>query len=352
MDFLPDVMMGGERMSILHVGVDIAKDDFAVAVWTDGRSKPMGTVANDEAGFAQLAEQLKQLCQEQGVSGIRLIMEATGGYELRLAYFAHAQGWEISVANAKQVRDWANGSGRRAKTDKLDAQWLARYGVERQPALWRPLPEAASELESLVTRKRELEKMLRQELNRQHSLQQQPKVAQVVPENVKLMIEAIKKSIEDIEQAIDELLRRHPPMQEDVKALDGVPGIGEKTVLPIFALLARWDNLTQGQGTGKQLTAYVGLDPKTRESGKSVRGRAMISKMGDPDMRRALFMAALGGIRGNNALHDFYKRLVGRGKAKMVALVAAARKILLWAWEVYRNHTNFDPKRLAGASAK
>lgn len=124
-----------------------------------------------------------------------------------------------------------------------------------------------------------------------------------------------------------------------------VPGIGERNVLPILVLFYRWRARTAGRGTPKGLVAFVGLDPQPYESGRSVHKRATISKMGDRSVRRYLYLGALGGVRGKNALRYFYKRLVSRGKAKRLALVAAAHKILTWAWAVFSQGVDFDPSR-------
>ena len=91
--------------------------------------------------------------------------------------------------------------------------------------------------------------------------------------------------------------------------------------------------------------AFVGLDPQPYESGRSVHKRATISKMGGRSVRRYLYLGALGGVRGKNVLRTFYKRLVSRGKAKRLALVAAAHKILIWAWAVFAKDVDFDPAR-------
>ena len=106
-----------------------------------------------------------------------------------------------------------------------------------------------------------------------------------------------------------------------------------------------------GRGRAKGLVAYLGRDPQPFESGTSVRRRARISHMGAAHLRRRLFMSALGGTRGNNALRSFYLRLVGRGKPKMVALIAAARKIVVWAWAIFRTSTPFDPTRIQRRAA-
>ena len=98
-------------------------------------------------------------------------------------------------------------------------------------------------------------------------------------------------------------------------------------------------------GTAKAITAYFGLDPKAYESGTSIRKRAGISRQGNTEIRHFLYMGALGGVGGNNPLRNFYKSLVGRGKPKKLALVAAARKILIWCWAVFRQGKPFDATR-------
>ncbi len=172
-----------------------------------------------------------------------------------------------------------------------------------------------------------------------------------VASTIDRVLAALGETLREIEGVIAAHLRAHPALYEDAKRLRSVPGIGAKNVAYILVLLHRWLTLTDSQGTEKGLAAYIGLDPQTYESGTSVHRRAVISRMGDQAVRRRLFMGALGGVRGNNPLRTFYQRLVGRGKPKMVALVAAARKLLTWAWAVFRRQTLFDAARLAPAAA-
>jgi len=332
-------------MSLLSVGVDIAKQTFAGAVWIQGASRSLGEFPNRQAGFEALAARLEAERARVGAALIQLVLEPTGGYELGLAGFARAQGWRVSRPNPRHVRDFAKGLGQRAKTDKQDALLLARYGAERQPPPWAPLPAAVSELESLLARQQELEQMLRQERNRQQGLAGRPGVAASVLPNLAQVIEALERAREQVEAAIQEHLKEQPALAEQARELRAVPGVGPQSVLPLLVLLHRWHALTGGTGTAKKLTAYAGLDPLTHQSGTSVRGRETISRMGDRRLRARLYMCALGGVKGQNALRAYYQRLVGRGKAKKVALVAASRKILIWAWAVFRDHVSFQAEK-------
>jgi transposase len=109
--------------------------------------------------------------------------------------------------------------------------------------------------------------------------------------------------------------------------------------------------LTNGEGTAKELTAYIGLDPRPYQSGQTLSRRAGISRMGNKMLRSYVYMGARGGVLGDNVLREFFQRLIGRGKAYKVALVAAARKILVWAWRVFQDDTEFDPALAASKMA-
>lgn len=114
--------------------------------------------------------------------------------------------------------------------------------------------------------------------------------------------------------------------------------------------MSRFNILTGGEGTNKAITAYYGLDPQHIESGISVYKRPSISRQGDHNMRHLLYMGALGGIRGNNPLRAFYQRLTGAGKKAKVAIVASARKIIVWSWAVFRQNCAFDFSRFGYGS--
>jgi transposase len=333
-------------MNSLYIGIDIAKATFVAAVHGPAGESVWGEFANTPAGFEQWRAQLDRALEDQPVPEVVVVLEPTGGYELALAGFAAEHGWRVSRPNAGRVHDWVKSQGRRAKTDVLDARLLARYGAAQPLAPWRPLPRAYSELESLLLRQEDLETMLQQERNRQAALGLKSGTASVVARNLAAVLTALEQAQAEIRAAIKAHLKAHPALQAKVRRLRTVPGVGAKTVLFVLVVLARWDILTEGIGQAKGLVAYAGLDPKTHDSGTSVHKPARLSRMGNRQMRRKLYLAAFGGVRARRGpLRDFYQRLVGRGKAKKLAITAAARKILIWAWAVYRTDTDFDRKR-------
>ena len=236
--------------------------------------------------------------------------------------------------------------GIRAKTDRRDARTLAHYGVMQTPHLWQPLPTEVEQLEHLLSRLGILEHTLRQEESRWQSIENRITVQKEAIKSHKQTIAFLKRQILQIQKAIREHLKVHPHLKEQRKILLTVSGVGEKNVLHILVMMHRWGALTDGEGDTKGLVAYVGLDPKPHESGTSIHKKAGISRQGNRPFRSRLFMSALGGIKGRNSpLTAFYQRLVGRGKPKKLALVAAARKILVWCWAVFRTNTPFDITR-------
>ncbi|HEX9114846.1 MAG TPA: IS110 family transposase [Anaerolineae bacterium] len=335
-------------MSVLYVGIDVSRKTLDVAACLrDAPVQDLDRFANTEADFPPLAQAVTTKAQELGAETIHLILEPTGGYEQPLAHFALAQGWQVSLPNPRTVKDWAKGQGRRGKSDRRDARVLAQYGAEKRPPAWQPIPEPVAVLEALLERRNDLEGMLRQERNRRDAMQAQNKYRGLVAESLEISIARLQKDIAALDDEIRKHLDRHPDLKQQVKDLDSVPGVGDRSVLPLLVVLHRWAELTHYQGTRQGLAAYLGLDPQPHQSGTSVRGRSWISRQGDPHMRSVLFMSALGGVRGANPLRTFYQRLVAAGKPKKVALVAAARKILVWAWAVFRYQVPFMAEKAA-----
>jgi transposase len=334
-------------MKTLSLGVDIACLSMALAVLDDHGLETLASVSNDANGFAQLRHSLAARYPDLPACQIHVCLEPTGGYEEAFCLFACEQGWQVHLPNPKHVRDWAKGCGQRAKTDRIDARTLARYLDERRPPLWHPVDAPVSELDSLLERKRDLEQMLQQERNRHQLLARRPRIAGAVTGNVEQMLSSLEQALAQIEQAISEHLHQQPDLAEQARQLRTVPGVGAKNVLPLLITLCRFCALTEGAGSSKSLTAYAGLDPSTIQSGTSVRGARGISRLGNRRLRQQLYMGALGGTRGHNALRVFYERLVSGGKAKKTALVAAAHKILTWSWAVFRTQTDFDGNKYA-----
>lgn len=328
----------------LYVGVDMSKSHFDAAICPERGPISLGKYPNDQAGWTQFIKEATVAAKKQGYPSIHLVVEPTGGYQLPLVAFVFDHEWQVSLPNPKRVRDWSKGMGTRAKNDPLDSRILAQFGVACQPETENQLPEAVASLDSLLRRQEDLQKMWRSEKNRAEALDYKSSASPAVKESVERLIAWLEKELAEVEAAIKELLNKHPDLKQEARLLETVAGVGDKTVLPLLVFLHRWQARTAGQGTAKGLVAFAGLDPQEHSSGSSVWRPPTISKMGCRFTRHKLYMAARGGVKARSGpLRSFYDRLRGRGKAYRLAVIAAARKILVWAFAVFSRKTPFDP---------
>jgi len=338
---------------MLTVGVDVAKATLEAALWQEGRAVRLGRFEQTAAGWGALRDAI--VAQPRPVmdrEAVAIVLEPTGGYELAVALWARQQsGWQVHRPNPARVRAWARSQGLRAKTDRQDALLLARFGASAQPALsvWQPLTSEVSELEQLLRRRDDVKDLLERERRRQEQLGVRPDASTTVRVSVERLLKTLEDELADLERAITEHIQQHTQLQAAAVRLRTVPGVGARVALPLLVVCERFHALTGGEGDAKGVVAYVGLDPQLYESGVSVRRAAGISRKGDRLLRARLYMGALGALRGDNPVRAFYQRLVQRGKPKKLALVAAARKLLVWAWAVFLSGQPFDAGKVGGS---
>jgi transposase len=292
---------------MVFVGIDVSKDWLDVHVYPSGEAYK---VARDGKGVADLVERMKALGPE------RVALEATGGFETVVAAALAGAGLPLVVANPAQVRHFAQALGRRAKTDPIDAAVIARFVEATRPEL-RPLADEATQLlADLVARRRQIIEMIVAERNRQHRVS-----VKRIAKSIERLIKALEKELTEIDGEIDTGVRGSPAWREKEDLLASVPGVGSITARTLLAELPELGHLDN-----KKIAALVGLAPFTRQSGRW-KGQSMIEG-GRKAVRSVLFMATLAACRHNPALKAFRQRLIDAGKPKMVAAIAAARKLL------------------------
>jgi transposase len=272
------------------VGIDIAKAALDVFIGSGGAAF---SVTNDEVGIRELLRHL--------APGDFAILEATGGLEVAVASALAAAGIAVAIVNPRQVRDFARATGRLAKTDRLDAAVLARFGEAVRPEA-RPLAnEQAQGLEALVTPRRQLVEMLTAEKNRRASARK------VSHRSIDEHIRWLEKRLSSFDDELAELIRDTPLWRERDELLRSVPGVGKVLSSTLLAHLPELGLLNR-----KQIAALAGLAPFNRDSG-SLRGSRCIWG-GRAQVRRVLYMATVAGVRSNPVIKNFYAQLRGRGK--------------------------------------
>lgn len=291
-----------------YVGIDIAKDHL------DLFQLPQETAARfdyDNYGLRKIATYLKRR------RPTLIVMEASGGYETRLAAELAAAGLPVAVVNPAQVRNYAKALGILAKTDALDSKVLARFAQDTKPEAGRlPEPEERA-LKALVKRRRQLSDMLVAEKNR---LQRLESVS--VKGSLEESIRFIKAQLKEFDDEIKTSIRNSPAWREKDDLLQSMPGVGPTTSHTLLAALPEL-----GQLNRRQIASLIGVAPMNRDSG-AFRGHRMIAG-GRKSVRNALYMAALVASQCNPEIKSFYLRLVKAGKKKKVALTACMRKMIV-----------------------
>jgi transposase len=289
------------------VGIDVSQ------AWLDIALRPAGTywrLANQEQGWRELIEQLKDL----PISLV--VVESTGGMERGIVQVLQKAGVSVAVINPKRARDFAKASGRLAKTDRIDAAVLAHFGQAMQP-LPKPLSSEVQEaLSDLVNRRQQVVEMLNSEQRRLHSVRNRTAKA-----DIESHIEWLKQRVKGLDAEIDQLRKENTSWQQQFEWLTSVPGVGRVVATTLLAALPEL-----GQISTKQLASLVGIAPFNCDSGK-MRGKRHIVG-GRALVRSVLYMSALVAIQHNPVICAFYQRLLSSGKAKKVALIACAHKLL------------------------
>jgi len=307
----------------VNVGIDVSQAIFDVAVVP---SAERWQLSNDQIGFEQLLERLRGLHPE------RIVLEASGGYEVALVAVLASAGLPVVVANPRHVRDFARSTGRLAKTDTLDAQVLAHFAAAIRPAL-RPLPDAATrELSALLARRRQLVEMRTAELNRLTTAHER------VRSSIRELVQYLDKRIKELDRELHDRLRASPIWREKENLLRSIPGVG-----PVLSVTLLADVPELGSLSHRQLAALIGVAPFNRDSG-TWRGQRRIWG-GRATVRAVLYMATSVAVRRNPVVKALYERLMQAGKHHRVALVACMRKLLRICNAVLLHHT---PWRLAG----
>lgn len=303
------------------IGVDVGKEKLDVGVNDEKRVRVWN---NDPAGRADLSDWVEQ--QKPDL----VVVEASGGYETALVSELVARGQAVALVNPTRVRAFARAEGILAKTDKLDARVIARFGATMKPQARARREEEQVKLSEKITRRRQLVLMLTAEKNRLHT------ASPTMREHIASHIVWLQAEIEALEQQISQAIKANPAWAETAKRVDSAPGIGFITAATLVSDLPEL-----GQLNRQQIAALVGVAPFNQDSGKH-RGKRRIFG-GRSSVRSVLYMATLSAIRHNPVIKEFYQRLLDKGKLKKVALTACMRKLLVILNTMVKSGQDWNP---------
>lgn len=311
-----------------YIGIDVAKSELVMAIsGIDG----VWSFPNSEHGHAEATKWLKKL----DAPPVLIVLEATGGYERGITAALGSAKLPVVVVNPRQVRDFARGMGKLAKTDKLDAAVLAEFAARVRPEV-RELPtEEQEDLRELLIRRDQLKQMLLAENTR--LLQAAGKRYHRRRKEIKSHVSDLEKRMRMLESDLDDTLRRSSLWREHDDLLQSAPGIGKQTARSMIGFLPEL-----GTVSAAQIASLVGLAPRNRDSGM-MRGQRHIGG-GRSRLRATLYMATLAAIRTDPVVKGWYEHLLAAGKPKKVAIIACMRKLLVILNAMTKTNTRWQPQ--------
>ncbi|MBV7534124.1 IS110 family transposase [Chitinophaga sp. sic0106] len=320
------------------IGLDIAKSNFTACIGkynTDGSCilSKASKFDNTRAGFNQLLRWVRKYC-EPSIETV-YSMEATGIYYEALAYHLHELKLYVSVLLPNKVKHYAKSLNIKSKTDSIDAEIIARMGLERKLDPWSPPAPIFKQLRDLTRLYTDLKVEKTGFINRLKSIQSGHEPSAFVTKATEDIIKQLESAIVNCMKEIERLLASDPWLEEKVTKLLTIKGLGLITIAIILAETAGFNNIFNA----KQLASYAGYDVVQRESGSSIKGITRISKKGNTRIRSALHFPSIVAATHNKDLKIVYQR-INKGKAsKMIGATALQRKILLLTYAMWKNNT-------------
>ena len=288
---------------MIAVGIDVSKEVLDLGLH---REPKLQQYENTSAGIKRLVKAMLKLGE------VRILVEATGGYEEAVLTACAKAGIWICRVNPRQARDFAKATGQLAKTDALDARVLAEMMSVLSDRLRRhePPSEWGNELKSWLRRRNQVTEQIIA------NTQQLAMALPLIARGMKQTLAALRRERTVIDVAMKRLLAAHA-----TPAIGSGKGMGPMFQTALLALLPELGHLDR-----RQIAKLVGVAPMNRDSGKHQGKRTIYG--GRAQMRVALYMATLSAVRWDPELKAHYQQLRARGKIAKVALVACMRKML------------------------
>lgn len=286
-------------------------------------------VGNNNKGFEKILEHTG--------TNYHFVMEATGVYYIRLAFYLHGQGCCLSVVNALSIKRYIQMHMERNKSDKKDAGWICRYAIEQCPPYWEMPDSAYFECKQLYNTIREYAEQIKRFNNQLHSLGLLPVPSKDTMKSLKKVKQQLDKEMNSLEIKLEAVLQKWQPAQ--LKSVSSIKGIGKRATAMLIVF-------TQGfkyTHNHRQLISFAGLSPTEYSSGSSIQGKPRIYKRGGKNLRDVLYMCSMNAMKTNPACKALYERLRANGKTGKQALIAVCNKLLKQVFAVVKNNSLYQP---------
>lgn len=326
-------------------GIDVAQNELVVSLGRvegtlNNEVYAYKTFANKASGFAALLAWIKKHSDHQ--IAVRYVMEATGVYHEKLAYYLSDLGLEVSIVLPNKISSYIKTLEIKTITDKIASQAICQFGLERALELWQKPKKIFRDLKQLTRERDQIVADRTIAKNQLHAEQ-----AEAFPNDrsiyrVNQRIRLLNDQEKEIKREITEFVKTDKNLHKKIELITSITGVGSLTAVIAIAETNGFELIR----SKKQLVSFAGLDVVGKDSGTSVKGKPRISKKGNRHLRKAMHMPALTAIRNDERFKAIFVRLISKHGIKMKAAVAVQRKILEMIYTIWKTDKLYDKEYL------
>jgi transposase len=322
-------------------GIDVAQNELVVSLGRMNHDTGIEIFAfkiftNNAKGFNDLVTWVNKMAIKE--MRVRYVMEATGVYHEKLAYYLSEQHQEVSIVLPNKISNYFRTLDIKTITDKTASQAICRFGLERKLEIWKKPEKIFKDLKQLTRERDQLiadRTVLKNQLHAERA-EAFPNKSSI--KRITKRIELIDKQELEIKAELAAIVEKDTELVKKIDTITTIPGVGKLTAVIVLAETNGFELIKNK----KQLVSYSGLDVRLKDSGTSVKGKPKISKKGNRHLRKAMYMPALAAMRFNDHHKAVFVRLVSKHGIKMKAAVAVQRKILELIYIIYKTDKAFD----------
>lgn len=322
-------------------GIDVAQKELVVTL---GRMFDDFTIElfsykvfkNSDAGIKLLVEWVNKKMDRK--LAVRYVMEATGVYHQKFACYLEENNQQVSIVLPNKISNYIRTLEMKTITDKSCSQAITQFGLERKLDTWTKPKKSYKELQQLTRERDQIVQERSIIKNQIHAEKSEAMPNKKSLNRMQSRIQFLNAQETEIKSDIAQIINNNPELKETIDRITTIPGVGALTATIVLAETNGFELIR----SKSQLTSYAGLDVKEKQSGTSVKGKPRISKKGNRNLRKAMYLPALTAVKWDDNFKDVYARLVSKHGIKMKALVAIQRKLLELIYILFKNETIYD----------
>jgi transposase len=323
------------------LGVDVAQKELVVCLGSISENLKVELYArrvfvNNQTGFVALIKWVKKQVDES--IKLQFVMEATGVYHQKFAYFLDENNYNINIVLPNKISNYIRTLENKTITDKTCADAIAQFGLERNLENWKRPNSIYKNLKQLT---RERDQVLSERVmvkNQLHAEKAEAEPHDGSLDRINARISFLSKQLKEINQDIETCISKDKTLKNNIKIITTIPGIGSLTAAIVLGETNGFELIRNK----KQLVSYSGLDVIEKQSGTSIKGKTKISKRGNRNLRKSMHLPSLTALRYIPSFQDLYSRIFNKTGLKMKGIVAVHRKLLELIYTLFKTKTTFN----------